>query len=83
MNVVKNWKDRGENEDIEPLHKVETTKKIYKDKKKRITKCMGHTPEIEMILNKKTRSQSNTLLLNGNMTTCLRVSNKRYMIHNT
>lgn len=44
---------------------------------------MDSTPEIEMILNKKTRSQSNTLLLNGNMTTCLRVSNKRYIIHNT
>lgn len=44
---------------------------------------MSPTPEIDMILNKKTRSQSNTLLLNGNMTTCLRVSNKRYIIHNT
>jgi len=43
---------------------------------------MGHTPGIEMILNKKTRSNSNAFLLNDNMTTCLRVSN-RYMIHNT
>jgi len=83
MNVVENWKGRGKNEDIEPLHKVGTTKKRKKNEKKRMTKYMGPTPEIEMILNKKTRSQSNSLLLNGNMTTCLRVSNKRYMVHNT
>jgi len=76
LNVVENWKGRGENEDIEPLHKVGT-------KKKRITKYMSPTPEIDMILNKKTRSQSNTLFLNGNMTICLRVSNKIYIIHNT
>lgn len=44
---------------------------------------MSPTPEIDMILNKKTRSQSNTLFLNGNMTICLRVSNKIYIIHNT
>lgn len=50
-------------------------------KKKR--KCMYSTPEIEMILNKKTTSQSNTLLLNGNMTTCLIVSSNGYIVHNT
>lgn len=79
MNAVENWRGQGDNEDIELLYKVKTIKK----KKKRITKYMDSTPEIEMILNKKTRSQSNTLLLNGNMTTCLRVSNKRYIVHNT
>jgi len=45
---------------------------------------MECTPEIEKMLNKKnTRSHLNTLLLNGNTTSCLRVSRKRYMVHNT
>jgi len=83
MNIVENWQGREENEDIEPLHKVGTTKKRKRDEKKRMTKYMRLTPEIEMILNKRTRSQSNSLLLNDNMTTCLRVSNKIYIVHNT
>ena len=34
MKVVENWKGRGENEDIEPIHKVGTTKKRKRKRKK-------------------------------------------------
>jgi len=73
--ITENWHGLGKNQDIQPL---------TKEKRKRITKYMECTPEIEKILNKKnTRSHLNTLLLNGNTTSCLRVSRKRYMVHNT
>jgi len=73
--ITENWHGFGKNQDIQPLEK---------EKRKRITKYMECTPEIEKILNKKnTRSHLNTLLLNGNTTSCLRVSRKRYMVHNT
>lgn len=66
INAIENWRGRGRNEDIEPL---------FKEKRKRLTAYMEPVPKTEMILNKKsTRSQSNTLFLNGNTISCLRVS---------
>lgn len=76
--LVENWRNRGHNEDILPLFEEKLPKR------KNITKYMECTPEIDSILNKKhTRAYSNTLLLNGYTTSCLRVSKKRYMVHNT
>ncbi|KAF0724594.1 Uncharacterized protein FWK35_00026276 [Aphis craccivora] len=72
--ITENWHSFGKNQDIKPSEK---------EKRKRITKYMECTVEIEKMLNKKnTRSHLNTLLLNENTTSCLRVSRKRYMVHN-
>lgn len=44
---------------------------------------MQSTPEIEQILNRKTRSNLNTLLVNGNVSTPLRKMRNKYIINNT
>lgn len=74
---TENWRGRGKNEEIE-LKIKETC-----PKKKRLTMYMQSAPEIDQILNKKTRSNLNTILINGNMSTPLRSMKKRYIVNNT
>jgi len=55
-----------------------------KYKRKRNTTYMEKTPEIDRILQKKnTRSNLNTLLINGNIGTPLHVAKQRYIVMNT
>ncbi|KAF0716405.1 Uncharacterized protein FWK35_00030084, partial [Aphis craccivora] len=51
--------------------------------KKKSSKYMDPTPEIERILNKSLRSKHHTLLINGNMKTPIKMNKKRYLVSNT
>lgn len=44
---------------------------------------MDSTPEIERILYKSLRSKYQTLLINGNMKTPIKINKKRYLVSNT
>jgi len=44
---------------------------------------MDSTPEIERILNKNLLSKYQTLLINGNMKTSIKINKKRYLLSNT
>lgn len=49
-----------------------------------MTTYMDAVPEIEHILTQKTtRSNLNSLLINGNIITPLKISKQRYLLHNT
>ncbi|CAI6370090.1 unnamed protein product [Macrosiphum euphorbiae] len=71
---IENWRGKGEN----PTAKLSIIKKY-----KKRTKYMDPTPEIERLLNKSLRSKNQTLLINGNMKTPIRVNKKRYLVSNT
>lgn len=71
---VENWRGKGEN----PTAKLSLIKKY-----KKRTKYMDPTPEIERLLNKSLRSKNQTLLINGNMKTPIRINKKRYLVSNT
>lgn len=77
INAVENWRGRGNNSEI--VLKIGK----QKAKKRRITTYMQAAPEIDQILNRKTRSNLNTLLINGNVSTPLRKMRKKYIVNNT
>jgi len=43
---------------------------------------MDSTPNIERIINKSLRSKHQTLLINGNMKTPIKLNKKRYLVAN-
>lgn len=71
---IENWRGKGKN----PNTNLSLAKK-----KKKSTKYMDSTPEIERILNKSLRSKYQTLLINGNMKTPIKINKKRYLVSNT
>lgn len=77
LDVTENWRGKGKNEQITP--NIKGTKK----KNPRLTMYMQSVPEIDQILNRKTRSNLNTLLINGNVSTPLSRMKKKYIINNT
>jgi len=79
MEAFDNWRDLGENSEIE-VYLNEKPKR----KKLRMTTYMDPVPEIENILaHKATRSNLNSLLINGNIITPLKISKQRYLLHKT
>lgn len=59
-------------------------KKTSPKSKSRLTKYMQPTPEIDRVLcDRSIRSKHESLLLNGNLKTPLRINKKRYLISNT
>jgi len=80
MDAFDNWRGLGENNEII----VNLNEKPTKRKKQRITTYMDPVPEIENIMTQKTtRSNLNSLLINGNITTPLKISKQRYLLYNT
>jgi len=80
MDAFDDWRGLGDNNEIE----VNINQKPIKRKKLRMTTYMDVVPEIEHILTQKTtRSNLNSLLINGNITTPLKISKQRYLLHNT
>lgn len=76
--AVENWRGKGIAENVTPKLKMNPKKKF------RLTKYMQPMPEIERVINRKnTRCNLNSLLINGNTCTPLKISKTRYMIHNT
>lgn len=88
---IENWRGKAE----EPLtsftlkenrkQKCSVLKKrMPTESKKRPSKYMQPIPEIERVLNNRSlRSKHDSLLLNGNLKTPLRINKTRYLIHNT
>lgn len=78
LKTTENWRGKGNSEDP----------KLPKSKdriiKKRFRKYMDPNPDIERFLNKKsTRSNLNSLLINGNIGTPLRIAKNKYLVLNT
>ncbi|KAL5237639.1 hypothetical protein ACI65C_005049 [Semiaphis heraclei] len=71
---IENWRGKGKNPN---------TDLILPKRKKKSSKYMDPTPEIERILNKSLRSKHQTLLINGNMKTPIKINKKRYLVSNT
>lgn len=80
IHAFDNWRGLGETNQI----KVDLTEKIIRKKRPRLTTYMDPVPEIEHMLRKKcTRSNLNSLLVNGNMLTPLKISKQKYLLKNT
>lgn len=77
LNAIENWHGQGkDNNAIQPF----TTKNC----KKRPTKYMNAMPEIDQLLSSKhLRSNLNSLILNGNTTTPVRLGKEKYIVYNT
>jgi len=77
LDATENWRGQGNDNQL--------TSKIINIslKKKRSTKYMQSTPEIDRILNTRViRSTAESLLINGNSTT-VKIGKYKYLIHNT
>lgn len=80
INAIENWKGKGKETQGNIL--VKNDKKHKKVHRK--TKYMSPTKEIDRILStRKTRSTTNSLLINGNKATPVILSKKRYLVQNT
>jgi hypothetical protein len=78
LDAVENWRGKG-NSNESVLINIKN-----KDVKKRRTTYMEPYPEIERLIEKKyTRSASNTLILNGNMCTPLKIEKNKFLVYNT
>jgi len=77
LDVTENWRGKGKNEELIPAINEK------KQKNPRLTMYMQSAPEIDQILNRRTRSNLNTLLVNGNVSTPLRRMRKKYIVNNT
>jgi len=78
LDGTENW--RGQGNDNQLTYKIINTPL----KKKRSTKYMQSAPEIDRILNTRvTRSTAESLLINGNSTTPVKIGKHKYLIHNT
>lgn len=79
LDATENWRGKGKSEDP----KMPTSKKVKK-LRKRFRLYMDPVPDIEKLLEKKnTRSNLNTLLLNGNIGTSLHLKKKQFLVTNT
>jgi len=78
LKATENWRGKGNSEDPKlPKSKDRIIKKRFK-------KYMDPNPDIERFLNKKsTRSNLNSLLINGNIGTPLRMAKNKYLVLNT
>jgi len=80
INAIENWKCKGKESQGNIL--VQNYKKHKKVHRK--TKYMSLTKEIDRILStRKTRSTTNSLLINGNKATPVILSKKRFLVQNT
>lgn len=77
LNALENWNGQGKDQNtIDQIKKTQF--------KKRPTKYTSSMPEIDKLLNKKNlRSNLNSLILNGNTTTPVRLGKDKYIVHNT
>lgn len=79
INAFENWGGLGK-----PNIPVFPKSSVNKFKRNRSTTYMEKTPEIDRLLQKKhTRSNLNTLLINGNISTPLKLVNQKYIVMNT
>lgn len=78
LKATENWRGKGNSQDPKlPKSKDEIIKKRFR-------KYMDPNPDIERIINKTvTRSNLNSLLINGNIGTPLRMAKNKYLVLNT
>jgi hypothetical protein len=77
LNAIENWRGQGRNTNM--ILRIPKT-----PRKKKPTKYMCSLPEIDKVLGSKhLRSNLNTILLNGNTATPVRLGKERYIVYNT